>query len=223
MPRDTLAFIGYTDPDSGISGAGTEYSGNAVISQTVINWDFAAGVPVNYVNTFAGDLALTIGSGSSVDATVPDVPPMCPLKIEIGDDLSEVAFPSVVSAALTITAQLQAHANSSTIVGTECWMAQEAGSIDWTLALVVENHDRASPLPAIGDQVRLRLFTSATEFWLLEWGVVKEYTGITVDNESNAIISATIIIEMDGFKKSDGSTGTITFPDTTEWWPTGLS
>ena len=221
MPGESFAFIGYQAPDDDVSGNGMRYSGTAVSSQLQINWNWGAGEIINSQVDFAGHLALTAASGAEItDSTFPSVPPVTVTKIEFapGPDFDTFEeLDCLLTAQLTLQCALQAYSNSCTIVSNRLWTGQKAGPIDWTLS--VTSQDNSRPFTK-GQQVALRLYVNATEFFLLKWGRFQNYTGITVDRQTGAIISQTMNFGMDGFDTVAEEIGQIVLPDDSIWWPT---
>lgn len=220
MPGELLAFVGYQAPDDDVSGNGMRYSGQAMVSQLQINWNWGAGEIINSQIDFAGHLALTAAVGAEItDASFPTVPPVTVTKIEYAPGPNFDTFEELdclVSAQLTFQCALQSYVNSCTIVASRLWTGQKAGPIDWTLAITQQDNARTLTK---GQQVALRLYVNATEFFLLKWGRLQNYTGINVDRQTGAIISQTLNFGMDGFDTVGEDVGQIVLPDATVWWP----
>jgi hypothetical protein len=73
--------------------------------------------------------------------------------------------------------------------------------------------------PNLNAQIELKMFDSLAAFWSLKWGIVKEFTGITVDRETGAIIQRTCNIEWMGFDAA-GVAGEIKLPAAgSTFWP----
>jgi hypothetical protein len=218
MPGETFAFKGYTAPTDDVSGAGITWEGTAIVDQIVITWNWETAEIITIDVTFSGHGAVTQTSNTLTDATVPDLPETCGTKIEFDVAITVpvwTEWTELVSATLTITANNQTVINSSTAN----WTERKAGPIDWTLAVVQDDVDRASQAFDLDDEVvQFRLYTNATEFWLLQFGMIREFTGITVDTETGAIIRQTVNIDMNAH---DGtSIGNITLPGAgAAWWP----
>lgn len=218
MPKDIAAFLGYTGPDSDIlAGTGPRATGNIICDSLALNWNWTNGEILNAVANFSGHLGLgwTMAGAAITDVTVPDVPEVTGTLFEYsanGTDWFEIT--DLVSAALTIIAENQSYVNSST--GGET--GRKAGNIDWTLALVQQNLDRGVTLGFDkGDDIQIRGYVDAVDFWLLKWGKVKNFTNLTVDIETGAIMQRTVNIEMNGFV--GGVVGGITLPGAgSPWW-----
>lgn len=219
FPGAVFAFLGYTAPNDDVSGNGLRYAGNAIANQLQVNWNWGSGEIINGQVDFAGHLALTAADGAQVtDPTFPVVPPVTVTKIQyaVGPDYDEwVDFLCTTTAQWTLSTTLQSYVNSCTIVDGRLWTGQKTGPIDWTLS--VSAQDTARTLLK-GQRIALRLYVTATEYFELFWGMVQDYTGITVDRQTGAIIAQTINISMDGFDTVAEEVGRIVFPDSTLWW-----
>lgn len=213
-PGETFAFLGYTAPGDDIEGSnGQRGSGNAIIDNVAITWNWQNGEIISSVANFSGNGALAWADGAALtDATAPDVPSVCGTKIQasIPDGSAFADIANVSQAVLTISAANLAYSNASTA----CWMARKAGTIDWTLALTIEDDIFIGK----GLDKQIKCFISATEFYLLKWGKMKDISGITANRESGEIIKHTATFEMNGFV--DGVAGQIVLPDLSVWWPT---
>lgn len=213
LPGESFSFVGYTAPDNDVSGVGRTYVGTALVESIVISWNYQNGELLSHVVNFGGDLALTSGSATVTDTSDPDALPVCGTKLEYDfSDDNYVELDNILSMQLTISSALQTYVNSSTA----CWTGRKAGPLDWTLAITQQDNVRASIFDK-GDRVRLKLFVDDTLFWSLIWGQVRDFTGITADRETGAILQRTINIDMDAWDGAD--IGQIIKPDTTVWFP----
>lgn len=213
LPGQLFAFLGYTAPTNDVSGVGMRASGNAVVDNVVITYNWANGDIISSVCNFTGDLALAWASGVQViDATIPNVPSICAAKIETSDDgAAYTPLANVTQAVLTISADNKKYANSST----NCWMGVKSGPIDFSLAITREDDTQ---LLAKGANKYVKVWHSATalDFWLLKWAKVKGFTGLSVNPETGEIIKHTVTLEMNGF---NGATGMINAPGGAAVWP----
>lgn len=218
LPGSIFAFSGYVGPDDGVQGSnGLVYSGNALLTQLTINWDFVGSTPINCSGTFGGSGILSSAQAAPITDTTP-VPDFdtCQLKFEIGPESSEQLWKNITTASLTLQCDEQVVANSSS----NCWKLRRGGPKDWTLSVNLESEDRTqlSEMPTKGSQVRIKAYTSSEAFWLLEWGRVRDYTNIQVDIESGAVVGCTCNIEMDIVNESDGSLGRVVAPGGSVHW-----
>lgn len=227
MPGDLFSFSGYTAPENNVSGAGLVYSGDGMVKQVQVNWNWGSGELISGQLDFDGHLGLNAASDDQiVDSSVPTLPAIVLAKVMYstnGTDWTD--WPNLVTVALTMTCAVQAYVDSGTVVAgppVRLWTGQVAGTIDWNMSITEHNNLRS--LFSKGDQLAFRLYVSATEYYELFWGRVKNFTGITVNRDTGAIIQQTVQIEMDGVKESDGSIGHITLPGEADpWWPNPLS
>jgi len=215
LPGDIFAFIGYTAPNDDVSGAGERASGNAIVDSLNINWNWQNGEIINHTINFSGHLGLTWASGAAVtDATDPTVPEVCGTKIEYSTDgMAWAEMTDLLSASLTLTSENLAYVNSST----GCNTGRKKGNLDWTLAIVQQDVIRGAYAFDKGDDLQLRLWIDDTDYWELVWGKVRNFTNITVDIETGAIIQRTVNMEMNGHV--GGNLGSITLPGAmSAWW-----
>lgn len=225
MPGQSISFIGYTAPDDDVSGVGLRYSGDALVESIAITWNWSAGEIISWVANFGGDgvLTTTAAGAEVIDASTPTLPEVPGTKIEYldGEDDPQIdpfiEWTDLVQATLTLQYANPTYVNSSTIFSGEVWTRRKKGIFDWNLSVQEQNTDRARF--AKGDNLYLRLYVPGGTFWDLAWGRVREFTGLTVDRESGAIMAQTVNLDMNGFLDSDGSAGFVTKPDTTDLWP----
>lgn len=226
LPGDAFTFKGLTSPDDLIPGnAGELLTGAAIVNQLVINWNWAGGETLNMDCSFGGNGLLSKQNAvQSVDATAPAALTVIGTKIQHSTDgASWYDIPNLTSAALTLTSEVPTYSNSSTYDAGSLaqWTGRTKGPIDWTLALNQEDNKPGGTngYPKIGTLHQLRLYINATDFWLLKWGRIGDYSNLTVDRETGAVISRTLNIAMAGFSDA-GAVGAITLPGAgSSWWP----
>lgn len=197
LPGILFGFTGYTAPDDDIfSHAGMSYSGNAMSESASINWDWASGNVLEHQVNFAGHLGLTanIGAYPPVDAGVSNPEPVGVCHIDSSPDgTTWTRIPNVTQASLQLVNSVQPYINADTATTT----GRKAGPFDWTASIAVEDSLLGSGLAQFGTY-QFRFYTTASLFWLLKWGTVKESTGLTSNAETGAIISHSISLEMNG-------------------------
>lgn len=228
----------YTAPDSGIDlTAGTVYTGRAIISEVALTWNWRdEEIPLTTISfQAAGSLTETPTIVPAVDVVVPDPVSICGLRIEF-ENINAIpvfeTWANVARAELRFTADNPEVNNSSNIIAGKCFVDRTRGPLDFSLALLEDNHTisnlgtAAAPADAITIQAnaRIRLYTDATKFWLLEWAHVMSVTGLTVDIESGRVIEQTVNLGMQGFREDVLGTppqidGQIVNPDGTVLWP----
>jgi hypothetical protein len=222
MPGTVFAFSGYGAPDNDLAGGtGLLYEGDAIVDSVEVRWNWQNGEILSYTVNFSGHLELdkTASGADPGDAVSPNLPIVGGTKIQYAMyDLGVyTTLANLTDARLTISSQNNDYVNSSTYVSPTLWTGRSGGPIDWTLAITQQDVDRAAPMFDIGDFVNLRLFTDASLYWQLKYGIVRDFSGITVNRESGEIIRRTINIDMNGYYGSNH--GEIKFPGGTQWWP----
>lgn len=216
FPGDSLSFLGYTAPDSGVyDSVGTRFSGTAIVDSFNMVWSWDSG-SLSIVNTVSfsgndtGGLVQTTSAGAITDVSADLTPTICDLKIEQGESESESPIANVTNITFNLTSANVGSANSST----SCWVTRKAGNLDWTLAVTEEETDQ---LLTIGNLFRLKPYVTASKFWVLSWGRLESYSGLSVDRSSGEIISKTMNFAMTGHDGSD--VGVITKPTGGNLWP----
>lgn len=220
MPGSIFSFQGYGCPTDDVSGNGLVYEGDAMVSQVVITWDWRTGALIGHVVTFAGhlDLGKSLAADPG-DATEPALLETTGTKVQwsAGNLSSFAELPNVTNASLTIKAAVEAYVNSSTYVGGKAWTGQVSGPVDWSVQIGQQDDERLTNIFDIDDVIELKLFTTSALFWQLKHGIVRDFSGITVNRETGAIIGRTINVDMNGYY---GTTrGAITKPGAIAWWP----
>jgi hypothetical protein len=227
MPGASFSFSGYTAPENDGFGLGLIYSGTALVNQLAVTWDWATGALISSQVDFVGHLALTTAQGAPpLDASVPVLEAIAisagiTCKDITKADVLYTAIPNVTNAVLTITNAIQEYVNSSTIVSGDLWKGRKAGTIDWAVAITQQDNIRTQV--AVADQVALKMFVDATTFWDLQYGIVKDFTGIQINRQTGAIIQQTINIDMDAVNINTGALGQIVQPNGTLFWPINQS
>lgn len=218
MPGEIFTFTGYTSPDDDVSGVGQTLTGQAIVESVAITWNWAAGEMLSYVTNFGAAGALTASTGTITDVTTPDMPEIGLTKWQYEPTAPGfLDIPNLTQAVLNISCALQTYVNSSTVIAGKVWTFRKSGVIDWNVALTQQDNER-STLFTIGDDVKLKGFINATEFWDLQWGHVRDFSGLNVDRESGAIIQRTINMDMNGILA--GVAGRIRKPAAvSDWWP----
>ncbi len=224
MPGDYFDFVGFTGPDTGTPGdTGDTFAGEALVEQVQVVWDWATNNLIRTTINFGGNEALVPGTGVYTDAVLPPLThkpkglwlragAMATAAATIAADAA-AKFLNTTTATLTITRAAQTHVDSETNGAT----GRIPGAADWTLSVVQNRLTRA--LMDKGDIKHLVLPVNATQYWSLKWGIAGDVTGINADNESNAILAQTTLIEMYGEDATSGD-GSITLPGAgAAWWP----
>ncbi len=214
LPGDAFAFAGYCAPSNGIKGAnGDVYSGNAVIDQIVISWNYESGDVIAHTASFSGDGALTKGTGFYDDVVAPVYFASNELA---GGTINGETISRITTVTLTLSAANKSRVDSSTAGGTR----RESGNMDAVLAIAVNDTNADEFLVSKGDLAELQLpINPGGDFWWLKWMMFKEFTGITVNRETGDWIKATANFEFSGFDVA-GAVGKIVLPGEEDaWWP----
>jgi len=225
FPGEQFEFIGYTAPDNDVTGPGLRYKGQSLVENVQINWNWGGGDIINSVVNFQGHIGLTIQPAGNelYDLSIPEVPEVVGTKIEYSTNgVDFVEWENLLSATLTISCALQEYVNSSSVdTDDRVWTGRKSGPIDFTLAITEQDVDRSKFEK--GDSLVIRAYVNATEYYELKWTQVAEFTGITVDRETGAIIQQTVNLNMDGFDPAaltyNAATGHILLPSGEQWWP----
>ena len=202
LPGETFQFIGYTSPTSNVFGtAGMRYTVDAIVTQVVVTWDFAANKAVKHTVQFGGVGALVVASGAAIiDATavIKTLSSLCAFV-----QGSAVPFLTArTTATLTLTNGVSSFANASTSNQT----FREAGTLDWTLAIPVHGH--AVPFTPGTALTDLKLGINATDNWWFKNALVMDTTDITCSPGSDSIETQTVNV---GMLASDFTTGVVGF------------
>lgn len=222
VPGQIFDFKGQLFPTSGVEGgAGPGYEASALLEQIVINWNFETGAPITHTGTIGGNGELEYKTDLELldESTLQKVS-SCDTKIQLGAEGSETDWDGITTAALTLSVDPVTSAAS----GGGCWTKRAANAKNWGFTARLQNTDRGNVLlmPTKGSIVRMRCFINATEFWLLEWGMVREYTNIAVNRATGAIIGADVAIDMQGF--NNGVVGKVSRPGADgDWFPDAIA
>ncbi|HAI11076.1 MAG TPA: hypothetical protein DCM28_05185 [Phycisphaerales bacterium] len=203
FPGDTITFVGF-------DGA-NKTTGSAIISQVEITANQESGDIESITVTLAGNGALTHTTGTITDSTLPNPPSSLSLKVELAETDTFTELDDVRSWTLTIACDLKEYASSST----SGWKKRKAGNITASGSISFYNQD-VRTAPDIGDVRKLRLYVTSTLFYLIHWARFGEGAYET-SIEGAELASGTANWNWSGFNA--GVAGTITKPDTTEWWP----
>lgn len=216
MPSEFFSFLGYTAPDDDTAGGvGQTYEGTAIVDAIGINWNWAGGPVLEHQVGFSGHLGLTPNAADTAitDATVSNPEPICPCKIEYSADGNTwTELDNITQASLNIQAANGSYVNSST----DCNTGRVPGPIDWAASIAVEDNLLGSGLTKFTDYW-WKFYVTASTFYELKWGIVKSFTGLQINRETQQVISHVINLEMNG--SAYAGAGHIKLPDTTTWWP----
>jgi hypothetical protein len=165
----------------------------------------------NYVfyRVYFGAMGADLTFGSSPPSTdVSQAAMFCasglPLKLD------NVAEDEIIRSELRIRAAAPRYAKDTG------WYSRTAGNLDWELDYRRRISSLGS-LPAIGTLKVVKQYVTAALFWELSWGRVTEPFDVEIDRESNAIVAASVKLEMSAYYGT--SYGHINNPATTQCWP----
>lgn len=214
MPGDVIAFVGYMEPANNVSGVGPAYVGNAMVDSIQIVWDWNTNAPLMITTNFSGmgSVAYDPIRAQVLDET--DLAVVCAQNDELKVLYSEyeTEWDNLVTMTLNISRANLEYANSST----SGWKNRKKGPFDFTLTAVEDDvrRDRF----AKGDFVQLQLFTSPDDYWLIRWGMVKSFTGITINRDTGEIIKQTVNFEGSIRDYQGVNVGSIILPGETTAW-----
>lgn len=229
MPGQRLSAVFDAGVNIAIPSQHWLYSGNVILAQLQVNWDWTMNKPITYNYTWAADGPIVQSSGAALADTSEEVGKSSfDNFIYVGDSMGSGSSGGAGTklcartATLTITSKLVQNADSCT----EGTYQRLAGPLDWTLALNFAGNDLDGFWQngdTLGDIVALRADVDSVNdsHWFLKWGRVGDLSNLQVDVESGEIISATANLAMSAYDDDD-VLGQITIPSETGtalWWP----
>lgn len=230
MPGEAFSFEGYTAPDDDRwGGDGLIYYGPAIVGSVALSLNFESSELFNFQTNFSANGALARKSDIIADASTPAVfQPSNARVVLLDPDESVLGSGSgsistgdefcVTQVSITFVSALQDVINSCT----DSWTERRAGPIDFTGSMTVQDVDPDNFGVEIGDDLILRIYVNATQYWEMKWVHIKDFSGVTADRETGAIMSMGINFEMNGFY--DGNDGQIILPGAADpWWPEASS
>ncbi len=218
-PGDTFEFEGAI---VGAAGAAVGASGDAMAQSILINIDIENGEIINHVVNFNSHGALTLGTITvPADTSVPDPATGSGMKVEIATDpfssFSEIS--EVRTVALTFNKENQPYRSSGTAGQTK----QVEGNLDALLALTcyADSADGWASFPQPNTVYAVRVYTTATLFWLIKFMRASELGGMDVDIEGNSIVGCSINLGLNAFTdvSATPTEGIIVDPDSATRWP----
>jgi len=233
MPSEYFNFLGFTAPATGVRGTAgvTKAANNAICEEVTINWNWATGELLNWAMSFAAGepLSITEGAAATVDNVlhIPEV--VCGTKVTL--TASNIIWPDIVSASLTIRATNPSFVNSFTNGRT----GRRAGIIDFTCSVTEESNVTEPSLTTaaclttqVGSDNILKLWIDATTYWTLYWAHLVDVSDLRVDMDTGAIIGQTNNFSMTGFNIATGASGRIGRPgedggSNPWWWPSEIN
>jgi hypothetical protein len=192
--------------------------GPVIIDRLEITWDMEGKLPIAYSTTFSGNGAPTLGAAVvSTDATLPAdlILPSAGTKIELAD--FDPDTPTWYEAENYRTATLAIWRTNTTYVnsGTGNTVKRLKGNLDASLTFAVHTADFSKlsaslNTPARGKSMGVRMYTTGSLFWLLEWMKFRNLSELVCDREGAAMVGMTLNWELNGFLVVGTSTPTAT-------------
>lgn len=212
IPGTGFTFNGSMDGTNGATGA-------AMCAGCSIQIRQETGEPIKHILSFEGNGALTLGAAvGAADAVVQTPFPSTGLLFKydpIGAG-AEVTLDDVRQVDLGITKQLHAYASSST-AGVK---KRIAGVLDAEVSVQMYVTDPAD-IPTRGEMSALKVYVTDTLFWLLEYAICTDISGIEVDRETGAIVGCTVkwMYSSVAVIAGTATAGAITTPAGVDWFP----
>lgn len=197
IPGTLFGFEGFAGPNDGVYGNnGSKYVGDAIAASATVNWNWAQGGLLEHQVQFLGHLGL---EGSTAEPTAqdtivsnPEYARVCKIEYsEAGSVWTELD--TATQASFTIMNAVKEYCNA----GTDGLTGRTAGTYDFSAAVSVQESVLGAGLTK-GTAYQMRMYTTATLFWLIKWFRYKEATGITYNRATGDIISQTLNFEFSG-------------------------
>lgn len=214
LPGTKLSVELFTAPDTGIYGnPGTIYFGNIIVDSVSIAWQWQPTASLVTTVNFSAISCLQTKTGVIDDLSLLTPAKMCglPLEYSIDDGQAWLPWDNVVNLSLNLTVGNQPIVNSSTA----CCTNRNAGNVDW--GIVATEQECSEQFPKGTEDLRVKLYDTATTFWDIKWGFVRGYTNLTVNRQTGQIITRDLNIDMNAI--SGQEIGVITMPNTLIYWP----
>lgn len=210
FPGDALAF-------SGEATTGVGASGTAIVERAQIIWQQEENNYLRHILSFAGNGALALSTGTVADSTVPNLPCGANLIVKIDD----VELADVRAAVLDLSrhhgkppGQLGNRPYSSSSVPGA--IRRKKGYLDYRVN--IDCYVAAwTALPTLQSAVNIKLYTTATLCWDLQWCRIIGLEEIGAHVEDAELLHVGITAAMQGFK--DGAAGYVKAPGITTKWP----
>lgn len=222
MPGKSFAFQGYTNPDNDTAGGtGSIYSGNIFVERMSLSWNWATGdiEKTSYEFQGSGPLIFASGQGALSDLSVPTYYGSKQLpkpSIQVNQTGGFIDWENLAQITITLSNELQPYVNSSTAGNTY----RLPGA--WKMEIAAVEQEVLRSLFQKGNVLDIKIPTNKdfSQFWWIQWGKVKNFTGIQVNRESGAIITRNVSIVHSAYDEEATPTlGKIILPDGTTWWP----
>lgn len=205
FPGATFTFTGNTDGSNG-------YTGTAWCERVRVTWDPLAQDPrpIHHTVFFRSAGALTAGSASASDSTVPNAKPATGLKVNFdGSDATHVH-----GAQLDIFARWGKRYADTESSFWEVWLGGAIDAEAWWDVF----EDDPSNLPSLQSEGVLKMYDDTSTYWQLVWGRITGVPNFQVDHEGPRPVFGRVQAEFTGFAGGT-NTGSITDPATSVRWP----
>lgn len=189
--------------------------GPAIVDRVEVVWDLEGKQPIAYTTSFSGNGAPTLGVAVATDVTKPadKVLPSKGTKIEIADFVPDTPSYAVVEGLRTATLAMWRDNTTYVNGGTAGAVKRLKGNFNASLAFAVHTHDfsklaAALSTPARGKNMGVKVYTTSTLFWLLEWMKLRNLSDLLCDREGAGMIGMTLNWDYNGFLTTGTSTPT---------------
>lgn len=230
MPGKIFAFTGYTAPDNDTAGGtGSIYSGNIMVERMTLTFNWETGDVEKISYEFQGALGLSFASGQAAifDTSTPTYYGTKSLpqpKITVANAGGTwipgalTNWPYVTQLTMTLSNEVQPVVNASTGGLTD----RKAGP--WKLEVSVTEQEVLRSLYEKDNILSLQIPVDPTftNYWSIKWLHVKNFTGISANRETGAIITRNTNLLFQAFDKQiPPILGAINLPGSpgVDWWP----
>lgn len=211
MPGEEFTFTGTID---GTNGA----TGTARVSSVELTVDRSTQGVIGFTVNFERNGALTLGAAAVSDDVTTSAPPSgADASLWVTDDnVTWTEVSNFRTATLSISADLQAYADSSTEGGIERLDGNKSARLSFQV-----HCDTFADLPSFGTYRGYRIYVTATTFWQILWILQGELSGLEVSRENpEQPVGATVNGTWSIYDDADVQ-GHILQPGGTQWWPEG--
>lgn len=220
IPKAAFTFNGAI---VGSEAASVGVTGAAICDDFTLNIDIEGGGIVGHTVTFSANGALTMGTvATDDDDSDPDPLPANVCKLEFAEDATLADFnaiPDIRTMAFNMSADNKAY-NSSSTAGQ---MKRNAGNTDCNVVATLfgQAADGWDSLPAVNSIVAVRVYTTASLFWLINFMRVASIDDMGADIEGAAMVGGSITFEFCSWALVSASLteGVITKPGGGNIWP----
>ncbi len=213
LPGEALVFLGSIE---GTVGA----TGTAIVDSVDISADIEGGKPQEHTVNFSGNGALTLGAAVAADPAVSLAPTSIGCKVELGTVITTPVWTAVTDVRnwkLTLSRANSSYGSSSTAGLIQRVKGNLSAAISYSAYCAT-----FAALPAEGTETSIRLYTTASLFWEINYAKFGEVSGLLTDREGAGLVGATFNLAFQAIGNLNGTTptmGTIKTPTPSTWWP----